>query len=118
MKSMKPTQKDSEFPQYLCFHIREVPILCRKGLKGISSLVKVLNKKQRTYPLFLHTVCLYMSLCLELALLHRGGNNQSEIEVMQLSFVAAAPLLATALTMVPCGSSDKMFWDLAKEDCK
>lgn len=63
MKSMKPTQKDSEVPQYLSFHIREVPTLRRKGLKGISSLLKVLNKKQRTYLLFLHTVCLYTSFC-------------------------------------------------------
>lgn len=56
---------------------------------------------------------------LELPLLHQGGNNQSKVEVMQLSFIAVAPLLAAALALwLLCGSPDKMFWDLAKADCK
>lgn len=82
----------------------------------------MLNKKQRTYPFFLDTVCVYthdLFLSLELPLLHQGQNNQSEVEVIQLSFIAVAPLLAAALALwLLCGSADKMFWDLAKADCK
>lgn len=34
-----------------------------------------------------------------LPLLHQGENNQNDVEIMQLSFVAVAPLLAAALTL-------------------
>lgn len=48
-----------------------------------------------TYCVFIHILLL----SLELAPLRQGGNNQSETEVMQLSFVAVTPLLAAALTL-------------------